>query len=112
MIRRLAERDSVIGIVPANPFLRPDWETTPVTLSDVVAAIDHVCQVVGDASHVGLGSDFDGGFGANDTPAVLDTVADLKRIGPALGEAGYDEEHVEAILGGNWLRVLRRTLPD
>jgi membrane dipeptidase len=112
MIRRLAERDGVVGIVPANSFLCPDWTTTPVTLSDVVAAIDHVCQVVGDASHVGLGSDFDGGFGANDTPAALDTVADLKRIGPALGEAGYDEEHVEAILGGNWLRVLRRTLPD
>jgi membrane dipeptidase len=112
MIRHVVERDGVIGIVPANPFLRPDWKTTVVTLEDVVAAIDHVCQVVGDANHVGLGSDFDGGFGADDTPVALDTVADLKRIGPALGEAGYDEEHVEAILGGNWLRVLRRALPD
>ncbi|MGD2176226.1 MAG: membrane dipeptidase [Anaerolineae bacterium] len=111
MIRRLVERDGVIGIVPANAFLRPDWKTTPATLTDVVAAIDHVCQVVGNAEHVGVGSDFDGGFGADDTPAALDTVADLGRIGPALGEAGYDEAHIEAILGGNWLRMLRRTLP-
>jgi membrane dipeptidase len=111
MIRRLAERDGVVGVVPANAFLRPDWRTTPPTLNDVVAAIDHICQVVGDASHVGLGSDFDGGFGAEDTPAALDTVADLKRIGPALGDAGYDEEHIVAILKENWLRMLRRTLP-
>jgi membrane dipeptidase len=112
MIRRLVERDGVIGIVPANSFLRPDWTTTPATLGDVVAAIDHVCQVVGNANHVGLGSDFDGGFGANHTPTALDTVADLKRIGPALGEAGYEAEHIEAILAGNWLRVLRGNLPD
>jgi len=112
MIRRLADRDGVIGIVPANYFLRPDWRTTTTTLADVIAAIDHVCQVVGDAAHVGLGSDFDGGFGAEHTPATLDTVADLQRIGPALGEAGYDEEHVEAILGGNWLRILQDTLPS
>jgi membrane dipeptidase len=112
MIRRLARRDGVMGIVPANSFLRPDWKTNSATLNDVIAAVDHVCQVVGDADHVGLGSDFDGGFGAGHTPAALDTVADLKRIGPALGEAGYDEPHVEAVLGGNWLRVLRRTLPS
>lgn len=112
MIRRLGDRDGVIGIVPANGFLRQDWQTTQATLSDVVAAIDHVCQVIGDAAHVGLGSDFDGGFGADHTPPALDTVADLQRLGPALGEAGYEAEHVEAILGGNWLRVLKTALPS
>ncbi|MFW6115608.1 MAG: dipeptidase [Chloroflexota bacterium] len=112
MIRRLGERDGVVGIVPANAFLRPDWRTTQATLDDVVAAIDHVCQTVGDAAHVGLGSDFDGGLGAEHTPVELDTVADLKRIGPALVEAGYGEAHVEAILGGNWLRVLENALPE
>jgi len=111
MIRRLADRGAVIGIVPANFFLRPDWETRIVTVTDVAAAVDHVCQVVGDAAHVGLGSDFDGGFGADASPVELDTIADLKRIGPALVEMGYDEEHIAAILGGNWLRVLRETLP-
>jgi membrane dipeptidase len=112
MIRRLAERGGIVGVVPSNAFLRPDWRTTPATLDDVVAAIDHVCQVVGDAAHVGLGSDFDGGLGAGDTPPELDTVADLKRIGPALAEAGYDGEHVEAILGENWLRMLGDALPS
>ncbi len=111
MIRRLAERGGVVGIVPANSFLRPDWRTTQATLDDVVAAVDHVCQVVGNAAHVGVGSDFDGGFGAEDTPAAFDTVADLQRLPLALGEAGYDAEHVEAVMAGNWLRVLRDLLP-
>jgi membrane dipeptidase len=115
MLRRLVERDGVIGIVPYNRFLRPDWgkgsAKDAVTVADVAAAIDHVCQVVGDAAHVGLGSDFDGGFGAESTPAEIDTVADLGRIGPALGELGYGEKEIAAVLGGNWLRLLRETLP-
>ncbi|MGD2144750.1 MAG: membrane dipeptidase [Anaerolineae bacterium] len=111
MIHRLSDRDGVIGIVPANHFLRADWRTREVTLRDVAAVIDHVCQVVGDADHVGLGSDFDGGFGADDTPFQLDTVADLKLVGPALGEAGFEDEHIEAIMGRNWLRLLEDALP-
>lgn len=111
MIRRLAKRDGVIGIVPCNFFLRSDWQSQDVSVHDVAAAIDHVCQVVGDAAHVGLGSDFDGGFGAESTPVEIDTVADLELIGPALGEMGYDEEHIAAILGGNWLSLLQETLP-
>jgi len=116
MVRHLAERDGVIGIVPYNSFLRPGWSKgdpkDAVTVADVAAAADHVCQVVGDAKHVGLGSDFDGGFGAESTPAEIDTVADLARIGPALAELGYGEEDIAAVLGGNWLRVLRAALPE
>ena len=116
MIRRLAERDGVIGIALYNPFLRPGWtvgdDRAAVTLTDVAAAIDHVCQVIGDAAHVGLGSDLDGGFGVESAPADVDTVADLALVGPALGELGYGEEHIAAVLGGNWLQVLRVALPE
>ena len=74
--------------------------------------IDHVCQAVGDANHVGLGSDFDGGFGAESIPAGMDTIADLGRIAPALGEElGYGDEDIAAIMGGNWLRLLQEALP-
>jgi membrane dipeptidase len=114
MIRALAERDGVVGIVPYNRFLQPGWTRSDgkaaVTVHDVAAAIDHVCQVVGDAAHVGLGSDFDGGFGADSTPAEIETVADLPRVGEALAERGYDAAHVAAVMGENWLRVLRRSL--
>lgn len=116
MIRRLAELGGVVGIVLYNAFLRPGWSKgdpkDAVAVADVAAAIDHVCQVVGDAAHVGLGSDFDGGFGAESAPAGIDTVADLGRVAPALGEMGYGEEEFTAVMGGNWLRLLREALPD
>ncbi len=115
MIRYLAERDGVVGIALYNAFLRRDWSRTDppdrVTVMDVVGAIDTVCQLVGDARHVGLGTDLDGGFGAESTPAGLDTVADLPRIAEALGEYGYQPADVEAIMGENWLRILRSALP-
>jgi membrane dipeptidase len=115
-IRRLAERGGVIGVVLYNAFLRPGWSKgdpkDAVTPADVAAAVDHVCQVVGDVAHVGLGSDFDGGFGAESAPQGIDTVADLRRLIPALGEMGYGEEEVAAVMGGNWLRLLREALPE
>lgn len=115
MIRALAARDGVIGIIPYNRFLVPDWSFTDgkeaATLQDVAAAIDHVCQVVGDAAHVGLGSDFDGGFGAEAAPLGIDTVADLSKIADALAERGFAESDIAAVISGNWLRVLRAALP-
>jgi membrane dipeptidase len=115
MIRALAARDGVIGVVPYNRFLMPDWSPADgkeaVTLQDVAAAIDHICQVVGDAAHVGLGSDFDGGFGAEAAPLGIDTVADLQKIADALVERGFSESDIAAVMAENWLRVLRAALP-
>ncbi len=115
LIRGIAERDGVMGIVLYNRFLRPDWHKGDpkhrVTLTDVVRAIDYVCQRVGDADHVALGSDFDGGLGAESVPAEIDTVADLTKVAVALSEHGFEEQHIAAIMGGNWLRLLRRLLP-
>lgn len=115
MIQAIAERDGVIGIIPCNRFLKKGWAPSDgkgaVTLQDVAAAIDHVCQVVGDAAHVGLGSDFDGGFGAESTPEGIETVADLKKVAWALEERGYAEGDIAAVMGGNWLRLLRAALP-
>jgi len=115
MIRALAARDGVIGVVPYNRFLVPEWSPADgkeaATLQDVAAAIDHICQVVGDAAHVGLGSDFDGGFGAEAAPLGIDTVADLPKIADALAERGFAESDVVAAMAENWLRVLRAALP-
>jgi membrane dipeptidase len=115
-IRLLAERGGVMGIVPYNRFLKKGWDFADgrvgITLDTVVAHVDYVCQLVGDAEHVGLGSDFDGGFGLESIPLGLDTVADLRLIGGALLAHGYSPEEIEAVLGGNWLRLLRHGLPE
>ncbi len=115
LIRRLAEREGVIGVVLYNVFLRPDHAPGEakerVTGDHVVAHIDHICQLTGTAAYVGLGSDWDGGFGAADIPAGFDTIADLPRVADLLVARGYTPADIQAIMGGNWSRVLRATLP-
>jgi membrane dipeptidase len=114
-IRRLAERGGVIGVVLPNDFIKNGITLadpkSKVTLTDVVTHIDHMSRLVGHTNHIGLGSDFDGGFGRAHTPAGLESVADLPRLGDALAEHGYSPNQVEAIMGGNWLSLLRRALP-
>ena len=112
-IERIAERKGVIGVVPFNRFLKKDWNGSKreVTLDEVVRHIDHMCQLVGGVDHVGIGSDFDGGLGYQDIPAELDTIRDHHKIGDELLRRGYSSAHVDQIMYGNWLRVLREALP-
>jgi len=116
LIQGVLERDGTIGIVPANSFLRPDWKDvggrSSVSLEYFVAQIDYVCQMAGNAFHVGIGSDFDGGFGLQSMPGELDTIADLRKVIPILSQKGYTEVEISAILGGNWLAHLQNTLPE
>jgi membrane dipeptidase len=114
-IEQIAERHGVIGIVLYNKFLKRGWgsgsKKSEVTLDDVVRAIDHVCQITSSADYVGIGSDFDGGFGGEATPRELDTSCDLYKIGVELIRHGFEETDVEKIMSGNWLRILRASLP-
>ncbi|MCP4140279.1 MAG: peptidase M19 [Chloroflexi bacterium] len=116
MIRGIIERDGVIGVVLFNAFLKVGWKKTDgrahITLENLVAHIDHICQLAGDAKHVGIGSDFDGGFGLDSVPSGIDTVADLQKIAPLLEERGYTESDIAAILGENFINYLKKNLPN
>jgi membrane dipeptidase len=112
-IRRLGqERQGMIGVVLYNRFLKAGHgKGDPkelVTLDHVVDHIDHICQVLGNADHVGIGSDFDGGFGAADIPAEMDSAADLPLLADRLQARGYTAVQIQAIMGGNWLAFLHR----
>ncbi len=115
MIKRMIERDGVIGVIPYNRFLDPSWKRgdprEKVKLSRLIEAIDHICQIAGNANHAAIGSDFDGGFGLDSIPQELDSVADLAIIGDFLSQKGYHPADVAAILNGNWLRMLKKSLP-
>jgi membrane dipeptidase len=112
-IRLLGERDGMIGIVLYNPFLKAHHKRGEhkeyVTLDHVTAHIDHICQLLGTARHVGIGSDLDGGLGAADIPTELDSVADLGKIATHLQQRGYDSDDIAGIMGQNWVRLLRQT---
>jgi membrane dipeptidase len=115
-IRRIAERDGVIGVVPFNRFLKADWVSTDpreqVTLDHLVAHIDAICQLTGSADHAAIGTDFDGLFGWPDVPLEINTIADMKKLASKLLEQGYTQDHVDKIFHGNWQRMLERILPS
>ena len=114
-IRALLERGAVIGVMPFNGFLLPGWkpgdDRSLVTLDTLAAHIDHICQMAGNTQHVGIGSDFDGGFGYPAIPQELNTIADLPLLGDNLRKRGYSESDIAAIFSGNWRRILERSLP-
>ena len=73
--------------------------------SQGAAHLHYIAALAGWES-VGIGSDVDSGFGRDETPVELDSVADWRTIGdhvPTVARQG--------VLGGNWLRLLRETLP-
>jgi membrane dipeptidase len=111
-IKSLIERGAVIGAAFDNWMLYPGWVggETPnsvVGLSAVIDHIDHVCQLAGNTRHAAIGSDLDGGFGTEQSPHDLDTIADLQKVPPLLRARGYGEADVEAIMYGNWIRVFK-----
>jgi membrane dipeptidase len=69
--------------------------------------IDHICQLAGNARHVAIGTDLDGGYGYEQTPHDLETIADLQKIPNLLRKRGYTEDDVRGVMHGNWLRLLR-----
>lgn len=115
-IRRIGERTGMIGINLFNCFLRPNHKKgepkTLVPLQQVVAHIDHICQLLGSAAYVGLGTDMDGGFGAEDIASPIDSSADLPLLADSLRAYGYSEADVRGIMGQNWLTLLRHVLPS
>ncbi len=117
VIELLIERGGVIGSVPFNTFLKVGWSRKTgsrreeVPLDAYVAHIDHVCQIAGDSLHAGIGTDFDGGFGLQSIPSGLDSIGDMQLVAAKLIERGYTEGDAANILGGNWLRFLRKNLP-
>jgi membrane dipeptidase len=115
VIQGILERNGVIGVVPYNLFLKAGWQKggdrAEVPLDAVAAQIDYICQLAGDAWHAGIGSDFDGGFGVESTPAGIDSIADLHRLAPLLAARGYSDDDIAAIFGLNWRRMLERSLP-
>jgi len=112
----LIARGGVAGVVPYNEHLQHGWKVgddrSQIPMSRVVDQIDYYCQRAGNSKYVGIGTDFDGGFGLQSTPDGIDSIADLQQIAPMLITRGYTEADVIAIFSSNWLRMLRQVLQD
>jgi membrane dipeptidase len=112
-LKMLIARGAVIGAALDAWMMVPGWvrgKTTPhesgVKLEHMLDHIDHVCQLAGNARHAAIGTDLDGGYGLEQSPGDLDTIADLARLPAMLHRRGYKECDIELIAHGNWVRFL------
>jgi membrane dipeptidase len=112
-IRELINRKAVIGVALDAWMMVPNWirgQSTPgemgVSLETMVDHIDHICQLSGNSQHAGIGTDLDGGFGKEQCPSDIDTIADLQKVPKLLAARGYSAEDIENIMHKNFIRFL------
>ena len=111
-IKALAERGGVIGTAMDIWMISPLWDpvamdNTAITFETVADHIDHVCQLTGSTRHAAIGTDLDGGYGKEQSPADMETIADLRKIPAILERRGYSQTDIADIMHGNWVRTLR-----
>ncbi|MCK0129846.1 dipeptidase [Erythrobacter sp. F6033] len=92
-IRGVAETGGIIGI---GYWEGAVCDTSPAAIAK---AMKHVRDLVG-IEHVALGSDFDG------TVLVRFDTSGLIHVTQALIDAGFSEEEIRAVVGGNAIRVI------
>ncbi|HLI93648.1 MAG TPA: membrane dipeptidase [Puia sp.] len=115
MIRALVARGAVIGgaldawmMVPGWVRGKSDPREMKCNLEKLADHMDHICQIAGNASHIGIGTDLDGAFGKEQCPYDLETIADLHALRPILAARGYSAHDISGVFHGNWLRFLRK----
>ncbi len=116
-IKAIIERGAVIGMafdaimmVHGWTHMRSKAQDFNLKMEKICEHIDHVCQIAGNAKHVGIGTDLDGGFGNEQTPMDLDSVTDLHSLVATLAARGYSPEDIDSIFSGNFLGFLREHL--
>jgi len=118
-IRELIRREAVIGIPLDAWMMVPNWirgisnpNTMNCTMRTMVNHMDHICGISGNANHIGIGTDLDGGFGKEQCPADLETIADIQIIPTHLTERGYSITDQQKIMHGNWINFLDKNLKN
>jgi membrane dipeptidase len=116
-IKELIIRDAVIGVALDAWMMVPAWirgKSDPVsqgvTLEIVADNIDHICQLAGDSYHAAIGSDLDGGYGKEQCPYDLETIADLQKVPAMLANRGFDISDINNIMSDNWIRFLEKSI--
>ncbi|HEX8038067.1 MAG TPA: membrane dipeptidase [Chryseosolibacter sp.] len=114
-LKLIIERGGVIGgaldtwmLYPGFQMGKDNPKQLGIGLEKLVDHFDHICQLAGNCSHIGFGTDLDGLFGTEQSPFDLDTIADLVRFEDILTRRGYSRENISNIFSGNWLRLIRK----
>ena len=97
-MKALADKGGVCQITIYHGFLRKEGEAT---VRDVLEHLDHAVHIMG-IDHVGIGTDFDGDGGVRG----MASSADFVNFTRMLMAKRYSEQDIQAILGGNFLRLM------
>ncbi len=110
--QEIARRGGVIGLNLLAPLLVAGWRPGDFQppLAAATAHTAHLAHLLGH-EFVGIGSDLDGGLTPENTPAGIDTVLDLRKLGSELAARGWEPEDIAAFNGRNWWRFFRERLP-
>ncbi len=115
-IKALAERDAVIGVAFDVWMIVPEWQRgisdhtnrPGADLAALADHVDHIAQLLGTTRHIGIGTDLDGGYGTEQSPSDLDTIADLTKLVSILERRGYSPTDLEGICHHNFVSLLRK----
>jgi len=116
-LKLLIERDAVIGMALDAWMMIPNWDkskSTPenmgLNLEHLADHIDYICQLAGSSKNIMLGTDLDGGFGKEQMPREINTIADMQKLPAILKARNYTEEDIEGICWKNGIDFLKRNL--
>ncbi len=98
-MRALANKGGVCQITLYPGFLKS--QASEATILDAMNHLDHAIDVMG-IDHVGLGTDFDGDGGVHG----LANASELTNFTRQLLARRYNEDDIQKIWGGNFLRVM------
>lgn len=104
-IIEIAKRGGVIGLNLLGDFVTPGMKKGQRALiADCVRHIEHVCELTNSRDHIALGSDMDGGFGADGLPEGINTPSDLTVLTKALQAQGWSKAELAGFAHANWER--------
>lgn len=100
-IKAIAKTGGVVNVVFCRFFIGD-------VTSGVETLLDHIEHVIkiGGIEHVGLGSDFDGAT----MPVDLLDISHMQLVADGLERRGYSNDDIDAVMGGNMLRLLESTM--
>ncbi|MGB7158665.1 MAG: membrane dipeptidase [Tepidisphaeraceae bacterium] len=115
-LRALIERDAIIGMAFDSWMLVPNYKAGQMprdatTLADVANHVQHIADLAGNVRNIAIGTDLDGGYGTEQTPLELVTIADVQRLADVLKSRGFSDADCDAIFYGNSLRFFTEALP-
>ncbi|MEM1007834.1 MAG: membrane dipeptidase [Myxococcota bacterium] len=111
-IKAIRRREGMIGVNLLNQFLHPQGLKVRAHIDDVVDHIEYLCRVMQSRKYIGLGSDIDGGYGAQFLPVGIRSHADLELLCETLNARGWTDSEIQDFRADNWLRFLQHHLPQ